>query len=626
MSQIPATPSGYEMPSPIASVASLLVTPAGRGNNGSMSNFCTTVERPDPVDSIQSMNASIQQLLKTHHAEMSKSMSVLTRNQVLLQDEIKKINMNMVEYVSKADAGEQQAKAPLGQDELRVLKDHGPVTFSAMCSKLNLGTSDQRKAETIWKSLKVYCPQTEAKLVLAEAIVADDAAAGSTPLQAEEDDRGVTNAELIRMVSECLENKKEEHWKNYHRCHPMGHWVWFKNLDMPRKIVVFDSFMGVLIVSNAFTIGFSMDNESKFWDGLDMFFSISFLFEQCLKIYLIGVWKHYYSIANFSDACLVLIDWIQFLIQMNQDDQKRSPSASLFRVIRLIRLVRLARLLRMPIFSDLVSMITGLVGGLTTLIWSIALFFLIVYVCALMFREFFGRSEKENIFDYFNSVPRAMFTVFRCSFGDCSSATGVPIFEHITLQYGALYAVIYCIFIFLITVGLFNVISAIFVESTMKAAIENEQKKRMERLRNTCLWESRISTLMLVFLEHVGKSCRRGSVHDSIESLTHEEINAETFKKWVADERVCQALTDLDIKEGDHPFLFDILDCDNSGSIYMAEVVDGLARLRGEPRRSDIITVDLMVRSIQMQCNHLVANMNKVVASLPTVSQSQRHG
>merc|ERR1712113_1283932 len=36
-----------------------------------------------------------------------------------------------------------------------------------------------------------------------------------------------------------------------------------------------------------------------------------------------------------------------------------------------------------------------------------------------------------------------------------------------------------------------------------------------------------------------------------------------------------------------------------SGTVAIHELVDGLRRLRGEPRRSDIVKVDLMVRSMQ---------------------------
>merc|ERR1712151_1063500 len=72
------------------------------------------------------------------------------------------------------------------------------------------------------------------------------------------------------------------------------------------------------------------------------------------------------------------------------------------------------------------------------------------------------------------------------------------------------------------------------------------------------------------------------------------------------------ALHDLDIDPKDHAFLSDILDPDNGGTIGVGEFIDGLQRLRGDPRRSDIVTIDLMVRSIQQSLKQLQCKVTKI--------------
>jgi len=72
------------------------------------------------------------------------------------------------------------------------------------------------------------------------------------------------------------------------------------------------------------------------------------------------------------------------------------------------------------------------------------------------------------------------------------------------------------------------------------------------------------------------------------------------------DKTVMQALFNLDIDQQDHKHLSDILDPDNSGSISILEFIDGLKRLRGDARRSDIITVDLMIRSLQERIGEML--------------------
>jgi len=72
-----------------------------------------------------------------------------------------------------------------------------------------------------------------------------------------------------------------------------------------------------------------------------------------------------------------------------------------------------------------------------------------------------------------------------------------------------------------------------------------------------------------------------------------------------ADGNAQEALEELDIQKTDHRYLSDILDPDNSSTIGVFELIDGLQRLRGDPRRSDIIAVDLMVRSIQLKIDDI---------------------
>merc|ERR1712048_1394588 len=216
------------------------------------------------------------------------------------------------------------------------------------------------------------------------------------------------------------------------------------------------------------------------------------------------------------------------------------PSASLFRFVRIVRIARILRLLRNDVFKDLLSMIQGMLGGMQTLMWSIFLFAILVYVIALVFRECLGRYPKENIQEYFFSLPRSMFTVFRCSFGDCSTSGGVPIFEWVTKEYGGAWSLIYCMFVFVVTIGLFNVISAIFVESTMKAATMLDRSKIQARLDDYDLWATTSTNLLRLLVEKSGTSLSYNMpdcLSDSIEDLLKVEVDCEKVATLVHDER-----------------------------------------------------------------------------------------
>merc|ERR1712159_446154 len=57
-------------------------------------------------------------------------------------------------------------------------------------------------------------------------------------------------------------------------------------------------------------------------------------------------------------------------------------------------------------------------------------------------------------------------------------------------------------------------------------------------------------------------------------------------------------MDDLEIPP-DRAHLFDILDADGSADLEVAELVQGLLRVRGEARKSDVIGVVLAVRKLQ---------------------------
>eukprot|EP00929_Paragymnodinium_shiwhaense_P005546 TRINITY_DN10770_c0_g2_i1.p1 TRINITY_DN10770_c0_g2~~TRINITY_DN10770_c0_g2_i1.p1 ORF type:complete len:694 (+),score=131.89 TRINITY_DN10770_c0_g2_i1:132-2213(+) len=371
-----------------------------------------------------------------------------------------------------------------------------------------------------------------------------------------------------------------------------------------------DSVIGLFIVLNAIFIGFSMDATEQ-QQGLvftiDISFSVVFIFELMTKLKMHGFRGQFLGsnrFMNMFDAGLIFIDLVQLVLQIVYPSAASNvadlPSASLFRIVRLARLIRILRLLRHPALQTLLMMLHGMFGGLPTLCWALLLFISTVYVVALMFREFLGRAEHQRIYEYFFNVPRAMVTTFRCSFGDCTTIQGTPIFEHVDEVYGMGFSLFYCLFAFAMSIGMFNVISAIFVQSTMAAATALQNKNKKERLQNESLWASRVTVLVKAVLE----ACYPW--RDDITDLSKEvddiyELKVETniLERLGNCPIVIEALEDLDVDPEDHTHLADILDVEQSGNIAIIELLQGIKRLRGNPRRSDIVAIDLTCRAMQ---------------------------
>lgn len=392
----------------------------------------------------------------------------------------------------------------------------------------------------------------------------------------------------------------------------------------PDKIeVMIDSIMSIVIFANSVFIGLSMDaNDGGVTDRIDgwiiadITFTIIFLLELCVKLKLHGFCGHFCGndkCSNIFDTALIVCDAVQLAFEVFLHEVADTlytsgvPSASLFRIVRLVRLARLLRLFKHDTFRDLMSMLQGLLNGALTLVWAVVVFVLTVYVFALICRESFGREQEvELVYPYFSTVDRSMLTVFRCSFGDCSTDGGVPIPEHITAHYGGGYALGYCVFVFCITIGLFNIISAIFVDSTMSASANNEAKSRQQRLEDDKRWSRMVARIIkeLIAATPEFTELMAQDIENEIDSILEVEFSRSTIDKVIRGDddrghRVRAYLNSLDIDAHDHKRLPDILDPDHSGTIGVMELVEGLQRLRGDPRRSDVVTVDLMVRSLQ---------------------------
>merc|ERR1712113_413924 len=90
------------------------------------------------------------------------------------------------------------------------------------------------------------------------------------------------------------------------------------------------------------------------------------------------------------------------------------------------------------------------------------------------------------------------------------------------------------------------------------------------------------------------------------------ELTPEFFEDLRKYEEFQEILRDLDIADEDQLDLFDTLDVDGNGTIDLEEPITGIAKLRGGARRSDIVGVSLLMRSVQWA----IADFQKSVLEL----------
>merc|ERR1712048_1323768 len=100
------------------------------------------------------------------------------------------------------------------------------------------------------------------------------------------------------------------------------------------------------------------------------------------------------------------------------------------------------------------------------------------------------------------------------------------------------------------------------------------------------------------------------------------EISKDTFLELIKDEQVQRIFAELDVPEEDHFDLFDTLDADGGGTLTADELVKGIARLRGQARRSDIVNVSLIARSMQGSFQKLAKTLSAQSKTLVSLQDS----
>ncbi|CAE7572890.1 unnamed protein product [Symbiodinium sp. CCMP2456] len=253
--------------------------------------------------------------------------------------------------------------------------------------------------------------------------------------------------------------------------------------------VIMDVGIVVVISLNALAIGISADaaaSDRALWQVMELVFVGIYLLECIVKLAFLDGWQYFVGADRswniFDFTCLIIsmieltISYITQAVEGGGQEGERGV-LNLLKVLRLARLARLVRVMRYKIFRELKLMALGLFSGLQALFWAIVLLMAVVFTMGIIVRELFG--VHSQLLPEFQSVDRAMFTLFRCFTGTCETYGGDPIPEILfdQLGYGFPLFIGYFLLMMLVSVGLFNLIMAVFIDNVTKSQNQRKQKE-----------------------------------------------------------------------------------------------------------------------------------------------------
>jgi len=423
-------------------------------------------------------------------------------------------------------------------------------------------------------------------------------------------------------------------------------------------LLMLDIIPAFVIMVNAGVVGLSADMwpESPVWQALEVCFTIFFIAEIAVKMRVFGRKEYlfggdwYWSWFDILCVVLALVDMtITFSASPETDaaveEEKTSGNDTavlgILKMLKLARLGRIVRLLKFKIFTELKLMIQGVFTGLRVLFWAVVLLLSCMYLLGVMTKTLYWEQHAE-----FATVPIAMFTVFRCFTDGCAGIDGTPLQERMRAQHGpggGIFMFVYILLFLFVTIGIFNLIMAVFIDNVADGSTKKRQRELGENAPKT---EWVISTalrhLILTNIFHnetkdLSEEERTRLLNEKVEKLKEmygfrphstqeyeelsDEIRAEMleksvvvtreqFNRWLSTEKdLISKLDDAEIDLSCKSDLFEVLDADLSGELEFDEMVDGLLKCRGPVSKTDIISIRLktalLVKLVTQICDKL---------------------
>lgn len=371
-----------------------------------------------------------------------------------------------------------------------------------------------------------------------------------------------------------------------------------------------------LVVVNVLLLGVSSDVHPLWggWDVISSVLAVLFIGELLARIYLSGGFRAFFGSKNrgwnIFETVVVLITLLDlFVLLYDSQGEAGARTTMACRVIRLLRLTRITRLARTGIFHELTYMLRGIESGRSTLVWGFFLIVLICYIFAVALSQTIGRaagSEGRPVIDvHFRSIPSSMFTLFSCFTGNCAAYDGRPLGFILYEYYGPLMVLIYMLMFFLVSFGLFNVLVASFLQSSMRASRFSDVERRRVLKKERKMVRQKTSLLLDMILQHCLKRRDISSI-DAEAALKDIRISRSMYTQLLRDPEIQQWLEDMGCEDSLRSKLFDKIDRDGNGVLECTELVTGIVDLlRG--RIDNMEALMSLVRSVDRRLMELEA-------------------
>jgi len=256
-------------------------------------------------------------------------------------------------------------------------------------------------------------------------------------------------------------------------------------------------------------------------------------------------------------------------------------------VLRIVRLFRLARIIRlMIVFKTLWMLVSGLLGSIGTMCYTMSLMFVIIYMFSCMAVELITKKMRDSsnpeiadlVNNNFPDLPTTMLTLLQFVSMDSISSLYFPLIKEDVLLIG-----FFLPLILIISISLMNLVTAVIVEGAIQSGKRDREATARYKQHD---FKQLVPKMRTMFKE-----------------IDQNEDNMITKNELLsAPEETRLELIDY-MQGGEESLeeLFDLLDVDDSGEVDIDEFFDGIATLVITDAPVELIRVLKILKSMRKQ-------------------------
>ncbi|CAE8681952.1 unnamed protein product [Polarella glacialis] len=306
--------------------------------------------------------------------------------------------------------------------------------------------------------------------------------------------------------------------------------------------------------------------DAFFVDG-DYVFTALFCIDVAVRIVVLRsrFWAAAMNWIDFVVVAMSIITMVQSL-----------PISPMF--LRLLRVGKLARALRLATTSNALQslqlLIKCLESSIDMLCWSFILLVFIQSIAGMIIgslaRDYIEDESnnllrRKEVFMFYGTFTRTFLTMFEILFANWAPACRVLV-ENVSEWFSIFFLVYRCFIGF----AVINVLSAVFVQQTLKTATSDEELSFKQKQKDQTKYAAKVKQLF-----------------KSVDVSSDGQITFDEFSALVENPKLKFWMGQLDLEYHDLLGLFEMLD-DGDGEISLGEFVEGAGRLKGAAKTIDI--------------------------------------